>query len=117
MLTEHSLNTTDYLSIVAEHIHPFMTAVYTSSDVCLPDNSPCHKAQITSYWFLDYHNEFIELHSQISTQQSTSERYGGTGDLHELCYRYCFRNFSILKKTTNTFIFLICFITVYYIIT
>ncbi len=30
---EHRLNTTVYLSIVADHVHPFMTTVYTSSDV------------------------------------------------------------------------------------
>ncbi len=30
---EHHLNTTVYLSIVADHVHPFMTTVYTSSDV------------------------------------------------------------------------------------
>ncbi len=29
---EHRLNTTAYLSIVADHDHPFMTTVYTSSD-------------------------------------------------------------------------------------
>ncbi len=29
---EHRLNTTAYLSIVADHVHPFMTTVYTSSD-------------------------------------------------------------------------------------
>ncbi len=30
---EHWLNTTAYLSIVADHVHPFMTTVYPSSDV------------------------------------------------------------------------------------
>ncbi|MDF4345884.1 hypothetical protein P3386_23865 [Vibrio parahaemolyticus] len=30
--TEHGLNTTAYLSIVAESVHPFMTTVYPSSD-------------------------------------------------------------------------------------
>ncbi len=30
---EHCLNTTAYLSIVSDHVHPFMTTVYTSSDV------------------------------------------------------------------------------------
>ncbi len=30
---EHCLNTTAYLSIVADHVHPFMTTVYPSSDV------------------------------------------------------------------------------------
>ncbi len=29
---EHCLNTTAYLSIVADHVHPFMTTVYPSSD-------------------------------------------------------------------------------------
>ncbi len=29
---EHYLNTTFYLSIVADHVHPFMTSVYPSSD-------------------------------------------------------------------------------------
>ncbi len=29
---EHRLNTTAYLSIVADHVHPFMTTVYPSSD-------------------------------------------------------------------------------------
>ncbi len=29
---EHCLNATAYLSIVADHVHPFMTAVYPSSD-------------------------------------------------------------------------------------
>ncbi len=30
---EHRLNATVYLSIVADHVHPFMTTVYTSYDV------------------------------------------------------------------------------------
>jgi len=30
--TEHRLNTTAYLSIVADHAHPFITKVYPSSD-------------------------------------------------------------------------------------
>ncbi len=30
---EYRLNTTVYLSIVADHVHPFMTTVFTSSDV------------------------------------------------------------------------------------
>ncbi len=29
---EHRLNATAYLSIVADHVHPFMTTVYLSSD-------------------------------------------------------------------------------------
>ncbi len=30
--TEHCLNATAYLSIVAYHVHPFITTVYPSSD-------------------------------------------------------------------------------------
>ncbi len=59
---EHRLNTTDYLSIVADHVHPFMTTVYPSSDVYFQqDNAPCHKAQIISDWFLEHDNEFTLL--------------------------------------------------------
>uniref|UniRef100_A0A9J7X6Q2 Tc3 transposase DNA binding domain-containing protein n=1 Tax=Cyprinus carpio carpio TaxID=630221 RepID=A0A9J7X6Q2_CYPCA len=40
---EHHLNTTAYLSIVADHVHPFMTTVYPSSDGYFQqDNAPCH---------------------------------------------------------------------------
>ncbi len=55
--TDHHLNATTYLSIVADHIHPFMTTVYTSSDGYFQqDNAPCHKAQIISDWFLEHDN-------------------------------------------------------------
>ncbi len=44
---EHRLNATDYLSIVPDHVHPFITTVYPSSDVYFQQyNAPCHKAQI-----------------------------------------------------------------------
>ncbi len=60
--TEHRLNTTVYLSIVADHVHPFMTTVYPSSDGYFQqDNAPCHKAQIISDWFLEHDNEFTLL--------------------------------------------------------
>ncbi len=46
---EHCLNTTVYLSIVADHVLPFMTTVYPSSDDYFQqNNAPCHKAQIIS---------------------------------------------------------------------
>ncbi len=55
---KHRLNATDYLSIVADHVYPFMTTVYPSSDGYFQQyNAPCHKAQIISDWFLE-HNEF-----------------------------------------------------------
>ncbi len=59
---EHCLNATAYLSIVADHVQPFMTTVYTSSDAYFQqDNAPCHKAQIITDWFLEHDNEFTLL--------------------------------------------------------
>ncbi len=59
---EHGLNTTAYPSIVADHVHPFMTTVFRSSDGYIQqDNAPCHKAQIISDWFLECDNEFTLL--------------------------------------------------------
>ncbi len=56
---DHRLNATAYLIIVAVHVHPFMTTVYTSSDDYFQqDNAPCYKAQIISDWFLEHENEF-----------------------------------------------------------
>ncbi len=58
----HHLSATAYLSIIADHVHPFMTTVYPSSDGYFqPDNAPCHKAQIISDWFLEHDNEFTLL--------------------------------------------------------
>ncbi len=44
---EHRLNATDYLSIVANYVHPFMTTVYPSSDatssrICTMSQSSNH---------------------------------------------------------------------------
>uniref|UniRef100_A0A8C1UPJ7 Transposable element Tcb1 transposase n=1 Tax=Cyprinus carpio TaxID=7962 RepID=A0A8C1UPJ7_CYPCA len=59
---EHRLNATAYLSIVSDHVHPFMTTVYPSSDGYFQQyNAPCHKAQIISDWFLEHDNEFTLL--------------------------------------------------------
>ncbi len=59
---EHRLNVTAYLSIVADHVHTFMTTVCPSSDGYFQqDNAPCHKAQIISDMFLEHDNEFTLL--------------------------------------------------------
>ncbi len=59
---EHRVNARAYLSIVADHVHPFVTTVYPSSDGYFQqDNTPCHKAQIISDWFLEHDNEFTLL--------------------------------------------------------
>lgn len=47
-------STTAYLSIVADHVHPFMISVCPSSDGCFQqDNAPHDKARIVSSWFLE----------------------------------------------------------------
>ncbi len=49
-------------SIVADHVLPFMTTVYPSSDGYFQqDNAPWHKAQSISDWFLEHDNEFTLL--------------------------------------------------------
>ncbi len=59
---EHRLNATVYLSVVADHVHPFMTTVYPSSNGYFQmDNASRHKAQIISDWFLEHDNEFTLL--------------------------------------------------------
>ncbi len=59
---EHRLNATAYLSIVVDHVHPFMTTVYPSSDGYFQqDNAPCHKDHIISDWFREHDNEFTLL--------------------------------------------------------
>ncbi len=59
---EHRLNATASLSIVADHVYPFMATVYPSSDGYFQqDNAPCHKAKIILDWFLEHDNEFTLL--------------------------------------------------------
>ncbi len=58
---EHRLNATVYLSIVADHVHPFMTTVYPSSGGYFQQDNARHKAQIISDWFLEHDNEFTLL--------------------------------------------------------
>ncbi len=59
---EHRLKATDYLRIVADHVLPFMTTVYPSSDATSSRiMHHCHKAQIISDWFLEHDNEFTLL--------------------------------------------------------
>ncbi len=79
---KHCLNATSYLSIVADHVLPFMTTVYPSSDGYFQqDNAPCHKAQIISDWFLEHDNEFTLLKWPPQSTLGCC----GTGDSHHGC--------------------------------
>ncbi|KAK3570021.1 hypothetical protein QTP86_009164 [Hemibagrus guttatus] len=52
-----TLTRTTYLSIVAEHVHPFMEMVFPDGcGLFQQDNVPCHKAKMVQEWF-DEHNE------------------------------------------------------------
>ncbi len=87
---KHRLNATAYLRIVADHVHPFMTTVYPSSDDYFQqDNAPCHKAQIISDWFLEHDKEFFFTQMASTVTRSQSNRSplgcGGTGDSHHGC--------------------------------
>jgi len=50
------LNATAYLSIVSDHVHPFIATMYTSSSRIMH-----HNPQIISNWFLEHDNEFTVL--------------------------------------------------------
>ncbi len=87
---EHCLNATVYLSIVADHVHPFMTKVYPSSDGYFQqDNAPCHKALIISDWFSWTWQwvHFTQMASTVTRSQSNRAPLGcgGMGDLHHGC--------------------------------
>ncbi len=67
----HRLNATAYLSIVVDHVHPFMTSVYPSYDGYFQqDNAPCHKAQIISDWFLEHDMSSLYSNALHSHQNS-----------------------------------------------
>ncbi len=85
--TEHCLNATAYLSIVADHVHPFMTP--SSDGYFQQDNAPCQKAQIISDWFLEHDKlfHFTQRASTVTRSQSIKAPLGcgGTEDLNHGC--------------------------------
>jgi len=61
-----------------------MTIVFPSSDAYFQqDDTPCHKAQIISNWFLEHHNEFTKLKlPPQSLDLNLILGCAGTGDSH-----------------------------------
>ncbi|KAK3508781.1 hypothetical protein QTP70_006023 [Hemibagrus guttatus] len=54
-----TLTCTTYLSIVADHVHPFMETVFPDGcGLFQQDNAPCYKAKIVQEWF-DEHNNHL----------------------------------------------------------
>lgn len=56
--TELCSNTTVSLSVVADHMHPFMAKVYLSDGYFQHYEVPCYKAQKTLNWSVEHDNEF-----------------------------------------------------------
>ena len=51
-----------YLSIFAEHVHPFMETVFPDGcGLFQQDNAPFHKAKKVQEWFEEHNNEFEVL--------------------------------------------------------
>ncbi len=84
---EHCLNTTVYLSIVADHVHPFMTTVYhllmtTSSRIIHHITNHLRLVSWTWQWV-----HFTQMSSTVTRSQSNRAPLGcgGTGDSHHGC--------------------------------
>ncbi len=86
---EHRLNTTAYLSIVVDHVHPFMTAVYPSSEAT--SSRIMHhvtKLKSSQIGFLNMKwVHFTQMASTVTRSQSNRAPLGcgGTGDSHHGC--------------------------------
>ncbi len=84
---EHRLNATAYLSIVADHVHPFMTTVHLSSDGYfrrIMSQSSNHLRLVSWTWQLVH---FTQMASTVTRSQSNRAPLGcgGTGDSHHGC--------------------------------
>ncbi len=85
---EHRLNTTVYLSIVADHVHPFMTTVYHLLMYFQQDNAPSQSSdhlRLVSWTWRWVH--FTQMSSTVTRSQSNRAPLGcgGTGDSHHGC--------------------------------
>ena len=69
---EQHLNSTTYLSITADQVHPIKLMAYPNGDGFFQqDNAPCHGAHIVQEWFQEHEGDFTWPHNhQISIQMS-----------------------------------------------
>nr|KAF6310702.1 hypothetical protein mMyoMyo1_008760 [Myotis myotis] len=59
---EQHLNSTTYLSIIADQVHPIMLMVYPNGDGFFQqDNAPCHGARIVQECFQEHEGDFTLL--------------------------------------------------------
>ena len=65
-----TLTRTTYLSIVADHVHPFMETVFPDGcGLIRQDNAPGHKAEMVQEWFEEHNNGL-----QVFTRPPNSSR-------------------------------------------
>ncbi|KAK3543536.1 hypothetical protein QTP70_023867, partial [Hemibagrus guttatus] len=77
-----TLTCTTYLSIVADHVHPFMKTVFPDGCGLFPqENVPCHKAKMVQEWIDERNNGFevLTLVSKFPRSQSNRASVGCTG--------------------------------------
>ncbi len=97
VLIEHRLHTV-YLSIVADHVHPFMTTVYHLLMTNFQQDNAPSKAQIISDWFLNMRVCFSnELHSHRSQSNRAALGCGGT-EIHIMDGRQICSNCVMLSS-------------------
>ncbi len=86
---EHSLNPTAYLSIVDDHVHPFMTTVYPSSDATssrIMHHVRKLKSSQTGFLNITMSSLYSNgLHSHQISINRASLGCGGTRDSHHGC--------------------------------
>lgn len=82
--SEHCLNATAYLTIVADYVHRFTVTRYPNSvEYFQQDNATCHKGQIISIWSSLHSNDLYS--HQISLQQYTFGRWLNSGVTSQMC--------------------------------
>ncbi|GBL91250.1 hypothetical protein AVEN_195135-1 [Araneus ventricosus] len=55
VVVEQTMKPANYLNIIADQLHPYMTFVFpTGNRIFLQDNAPCHKARIVLEWFEEH---------------------------------------------------------------
>uniref|UniRef100_G1Q3L6 Tc1-like transposase DDE domain-containing protein n=1 Tax=Myotis lucifugus TaxID=59463 RepID=G1Q3L6_MYOLU len=62
ILVEQRLNSTTYLSMVVDQVHPNMLMAYPNRDSFFQqDNASCHGAHIVQEWFQEHEGDFTLL--------------------------------------------------------
>ncbi|GBN47206.1 Transposable element Tc1 transposase [Araneus ventricosus] len=59
VVVEQTMKAVNYLSNIADQLHPYMAFVFsTGNGIFQKDNAPCQKARIVLEWFKEHNDEF-----------------------------------------------------------